>query len=132
MRNARATLRPSVEELESRLCLSLTYSVVNGSLTISGTPLAGPSGQLLIQESATVPNKFTIQDTGGSSTVALNASHSINLNLTSFDTPINFDLNGNNYTGNLLINLGRGSPPGSSLPVSLYNSGVGGGFLGAM
>jgi hypothetical protein len=124
--------RLRLDPLEGRICPALSIRLVGPDLFISGRPLAGPtsSEQLLIQETA--PNRFTVQDISLSGTKTygtFRVSRLLSVSLTNYNTNVNVDVNGNTFTGSVLLNLGLGDiSPATVNPVSVF-SGVPGGAV---
>lgn len=112
------TTRPlSVERLEVRDCPALTLRLLPGSLNILGTP----TGTLTVLETAA--NTFQVQD--GATTIATFANVSnINIRLPRRPTDIDITLNGNDLTGNLLMDLGFGDTSGPPSTINIHGGTV--------
>ncbi len=123
MRVDRLRVRPFLEALEDRLCLSLTVRYLSGDLYLSGTP-TGTTG-LTINGVPATPSAYTVTD--GSHTLGtFNVPGSINLSLTQYQEPISIDLNGHLLGGNILMSVGLGNTTGSIQPIRIYSSTAGG------
>src|SRR5262245_17786960 len=122
----------AVEHLEDRLVPTLRISSLPGTLIISGTPVGGPTDELRIDMPA--PGKIRIRDLNSMGGTINNygtfqAPSTLQVNLTSYNTSITFDVNGNTFGGNVNFSLGNGDTDLSSVnPVSivdLLNAGAG-------
>jgi hypothetical protein len=127
-----------LEHLEDRTCPSLTITAASGNLSISGTPLAGPTSaeHLLVQEVSV--NRFLVQEAiGAGPTVktygVFPASANIFISLAHYNTNINVDFHGLTFGGNLVMNLGLGDTDLTTVnPVSIYSGVAGGSIRGHM
>ncbi len=114
--------RPHLERLEVRDCPSLTVSLISGSLTISGTPM----GALLVQETA--PASLKVTD-GAANLGTYHVTGDLRMMLNSHPSTVRFDVNGNRFGGNVLINVGNGKTNGNPDQVEVF-SGLPGGSVG--
>jgi hypothetical protein len=131
------SFRPNLTQLEERLTPALTVSFSAGTLTVTGTPTAGPTSAEGLFLSMPSPGVVQLQQKIGAGPTVINygtfAANTIRLNLTSYNTNINFDLNGNSFNGNLYYSLGRGDSDLTSVnPISIYSSVLGGKVSGSV
>ncbi len=103
--------RPTLEVLEDRF-VPATLHFVNGILSITGTV---PAGTLTITQNATTANSFAVQETGSSSFGFTGVSQILATTPTSSPNAsspngytVNFNLNGNTYTGSFTLKQGSG------------------------
>ncbi|MFO0841497.1 MAG: hypothetical protein U0797_03720 [Gemmataceae bacterium] len=124
--------RLRLETFEDRLCPAISIRLVGPDLFITGRPLAGPTSgeQFRIQETA--PNRFSVQDVTLSGTKTYGTfpvSRLLSVSLAHYNTNVNVDVNGNTFTGSVMLNLGLGDTnPATVNPVSVF-SGVAGGTV---
>jgi hypothetical protein len=121
----RRRTRLFLERLEQRDCPSLTVTLINGSLTVSGVP----TGPLSVTENAA--RQLTVTDNGhflGNYSVG----GDLRLNLTRHPSTVTVDLGGNTFSGNILISLGNGGTTPLPPAVTVQRGTVGGNvtFLG--
>jgi hypothetical protein len=109
----------SLERLEQRDCPSLTVTLYNGSLNISGAP----AGALMVTE--TTPGKLTVTD-NAHSLGTYSVGGDLRLNLTRHPSTVTVDLGGNTFTGSVLISLGNGGTTTLPPAVTVQRGTVGG------
>src|SRR5258708_7366259 len=103
--------RPVLENLENRYCPTLNLSYNAGILMLTGTPPTGPTNPQELHLSMPSAGVVRVQEVFSASTLTLGNFANVRdlrLNLVSFNTNINFDLNGNAFGGNITYSLGRG------------------------
>src|SRR5262249_22573978 len=110
--------RLSVEQLQDRLCPSLTVSLASGYLTVSGMP----TGTLTIQETGT----HIFQGLDGHTTVAVYTAANITVNLASRPSDLNVQLNASGLGGNLVLSLGNGDTVGAPSTIHVSGGKIGG------
>jgi hypothetical protein len=127
--------RPALEMLEHRACPALNVAFSAGVLTLSGTP---PTGSALgdgLYISMPSPGVVRVQELFPAAVTLGNFANvrTLTLNLTSYDTDIAFDLNGNTFTGAVNFNLGKGDSDISTFnTVDIYSGVAGGRITGAV
>jgi hypothetical protein len=102
-------VRLGLEQLENRLCPSVSANVTGSLLTVSGAA-TNPGDAIFIKETGT--NQFEVDDgatpVGGSDTTPFMAT-SIKIKLTSADDIVQVDLQTRTLGGNLTAYLGNGT-----------------------
>ncbi len=102
----RTRSRPTVEALEDRWCPTVSATVNNGILAVSG--VVTTAGDTLTVK-ATAANTFEVDD--GATAVATNLTGvtGVRVNLTSANDTVAVDLGGTTLSGSLRVNLGDGT-----------------------
>src|SRR5262245_48034157 len=101
----RPRFRPTLRPLEARETPALTALYDGASLTLTGTPTAGPAERLLIQHVGS--HDYRVTD-GTADIGTYHVTRDLRLRLTSFDTNVALDLAGDALGGGVLIDVGAG------------------------
>src|SRR5262249_2690616 len=101
--------RLSLEQLEDRLTPTLSVLSLGSTLSITGTPTAGPAQPLLVQ--GVGGDNFQVLD-GTADLGTFHAARGLRLDLSSVadGTRVRVDLAGDTLPGSLAVNVGSGNP----------------------
>src|SRR5262245_19400511 len=101
--------RPSLEALEDRLTPTLSVLSLGSTLSITGTPTAGPAQPMLVQ--GVGGDNFQVLD-GTADLGTFHAARDLRLDLSSVadGTRVQVDLAGDSLPGSLAVNVGSGNP----------------------